>query len=539
MHISPVRRGLLARWLVNPERREIFLLVMILAVAAFLRLYRIPETMTFLGDEGRDAIMVRRMLISGRPVLTGPATSTGDMVLGPLYYYLIAPALLAANYSPVGPAVLVALIGVATVFLVWAAAREWFGAGGPVPAWGPLAAAALYATAPVAIITSRSSWNPNIMPFVALLSVYAAWRAWRREDDKWLIVLAASFAFVLQSHYLGLILAPTTGLAAVLALANVIKTIRPGLGNWQLVRIGRFLCYSAASLLVFLLLFSPLLLYEARQGWNNLKAIQAFITGSQVAGEAAVDLSTALIQGRAAFAELHTLLFPGASGALGIGVALAVLGASLAFMGRLLRQGLRKDENAAYLILLAWIFGGTALLGVYQGALYPHYFAALFPASFLLIGGMLQALQEVAPGRQSLLSGAAVLAITGLLVANLANTPLKSQPNRQLQRAENVARAIAVEAGGKPLNLTVIGKINYEDAYQYFLELWEQQPLDIDRRRLSETIAGQLFVVCELPREACDPALASKLKELKFRRGKVAGQWDLAGVRLYRIVQEK
>ena len=34
-------------------------LLIILLIGAFLRLYRIGEYMTFLGDEGRDAIIVR------------------------------------------------------------------------------------------------------------------------------------------------------------------------------------------------------------------------------------------------------------------------------------------------------------------------------------------------------------------------------------------------------------------------------------------------------------------------------------------------
>ncbi|KKU22481.1 MAG: hypothetical protein UX34_C0028G0006 [Candidatus Woesebacteria bacterium GW2011_GWF1_46_13] len=105
----------------NPK--EAIILGVILLVATFLRLYRISEYMTFLGDEGRDVIIVRRLLVDFDPILIGPGTSIGNMYLGPLYYYLMAPALALAGLSPVGPAVQIALLGVATVFFVWYLAR--------------------------------------------------------------------------------------------------------------------------------------------------------------------------------------------------------------------------------------------------------------------------------------------------------------------------------------------------------------------------------------------------------------------------------
>src|SRR3989304_7547392 len=113
-------------WIKN-NKKEAMLLGLILLVGAFFRLYRISEYMTFLGDEGRDAIVVRRLLVNFDPILVGPGTSIGNMYSGPLYYYMIAPALLLANFSPIGPSIEVALIGIATIFLVWYLGRVWLG----------------------------------------------------------------------------------------------------------------------------------------------------------------------------------------------------------------------------------------------------------------------------------------------------------------------------------------------------------------------------------------------------------------------------
>src|SRR3990167_4442793 len=109
---------------------EVIILFFILAAGAFLRLYRIDEYMIFLADQGRDAMVVRRLLVNADPILVGPGTSVGNMYLGPIYYYLMAPALWLANYSPVGPSVMVALFGVATIFFLWYFARRLFGVWG-------------------------------------------------------------------------------------------------------------------------------------------------------------------------------------------------------------------------------------------------------------------------------------------------------------------------------------------------------------------------------------------------------------------------
>ena len=201
------------------NKKEFLILLLILLVGAFMRLYRISDYMTFLSDEGRDVLIVRRFITELHPPLIGPGTSVGNMYLGPLYYYMMAPALLLANFSPVGPAVQIALLGVVTVFFVWFITREWF----PVKTTGgiqvslnvgALVAAGLYAISPTVITFSRSSWNPNIMPFFSLLSIYSIWKVYEsrgasRGVGGWLITLGISYAFVLQSHYLGLFLAPT------------------------------------------------------------------------------------------------------------------------------------------------------------------------------------------------------------------------------------------------------------------------------------------------------------------------------------------
>src|SRR3989338_7539538 len=102
------------------------LVFFIISFAAFLRLYRIEDYMTFLGDEGRDVLVVYNIL-HGKFTLLGPTASVGGFFLGPIYYYFMTPFLWLFNYNPVGPAVMVALFGIATVFLIYKIGEEFFG----------------------------------------------------------------------------------------------------------------------------------------------------------------------------------------------------------------------------------------------------------------------------------------------------------------------------------------------------------------------------------------------------------------------------
>lgn len=83
-------------------------LILLTLVGAGLRLYRLEASLQFLGDQGRDALVMYRLIKGDWPFI-GPITSVGNFYLGPLYYYLMAPFLWLSGYNPVGPAIATAL----------------------------------------------------------------------------------------------------------------------------------------------------------------------------------------------------------------------------------------------------------------------------------------------------------------------------------------------------------------------------------------------------------------------------------------------
>lgn len=492
---------------------EFIILFLTLLLGAILRLYKIDGFMTFLGDEGRDMIIVRRLLVDGNFFLIGPGTSVGNMYLGPLYYYLIAPALLLANYSPVGPSVFVALVGVATIYLLWYVCRKWFGST------AALIAAVLYAVSPVVIINSRSSWNPNVMPFFALLTVYALWSIWQEKKYGWFYVLGISFAFVLQSHYLGILLLPVI-------LTIWLKALK------SLKDKKQFLTKSLYSLLIFAALMSPLLIFDIRHNWMNVRALTALLSGNG-SGSSFLEPLIALANiPKTVFLIFSNLIGPTNNLITQILFTLTLLVGLLATFKRKNKTSFEKP----IIILLLWLTFGIIGVALFNHEIYSHYFGFLFPAPFILFAALSGYLINNLKTAGKILIG--ILTI-GILIISVVNSPVKSQPGYQMQRAKLVAQKIKEEAKGERFNLAVIAERNYEDGYKYFLEVWGEPVIHLDPQRFKESVTAQLFVVCELPKTKCDPTHSPKAEVANFGWSKIEDEWDVGGVVLYKLIHTK
>lgn len=491
----------------NFKIKQALPLLLILLLAAIFRLWRIDEYLPFLGDEGRDVRVVYRFVTQFDLMFIGPRTSIGDMYLGPLYYYFISPGLFLFNYSPTGPAVMVALTGIATVTFIYAVAKEWFGKTAAI------VSAFLYAISPTVINLSKHSWNPNIMPFFALLCVYGMWRVWKTRQMWWLPIVGVSFAFVLQSHYLGLLLVPTLG---ILWLATL----------WELHKNRnkkQFLLLSVAAFVIFALLMSPLFLFDYKHGWHNVQSMKLFFTHRQ---------ETVSARPWAAIPEAATLwankvvgeiMFTGHKAAsIAISLILAIL------TGILLWTDRKKltTSKASFLLLVVWIGVGLVGIASIKQNIFAHYFGFMFPAPFLLVGVISQKWWDSKKWAAMLLVGIAT-------VFCISNNPLRYPPQRQMQRVQEIDRKIIEESEGRPFNFGLVAERNYDEGYLYFFEIWKAQVRQADPQHLSETVTDQMFVVCEnLP---CNPTTSAKAEIAHFGPSKIEKEWEIGGVKLYKL----
>ena len=500
----------------NPT--EFLILFFIIVLGAFLRLYKISEYMTFLGDEGRDVIIVRRLLVEHDPIFVGPGTSVGNMHLGPLYYYMIAPALLLANFSPIGPAVEIALLGVVTIFFIWFVTRKWFGV------FAASLASFFYAISPVVIYHSRSSWNPNIMPFFALLLIYSLWKVWQEAKWNWLMVTAISFSFVVQSHYLGLILLPTMLIFIVLSL------IRDYKDKALLKVVVRNIIVAMG---IFLALMSSLIIFDAKYGWRNALAMKNFFTQNRA--DISFNLLGSILRLWSLSVEFITRVMAGRDGQYGQWLLMIIVALLLFFILRW--KDINKTSQKAIILVGVWLAIGILGLSLYKQRVFDHYYGFIFPAPFIFLGGLLETVIKRKNKAIVFLVTAGFLLLTFI---NIKANAFWDEPNRQLLRTSQVAEKIREEAGGQKFNLAVIAERNYEGAYQYFLELKSAPISFIDPQRYEETVAEQLFVVCEYENhEKCQPTSNPKAEVANFGWSKVEQSWDVGGLVIFKLVHNR
>lgn len=487
---------------IKKNRLEFIFLLVVLLLALFLRLYKIDGFMTFLGDEGRDVRIVRDLITEGNLVFIGPQTSVGNMYLGPLYYYMMAPALFLSGLNPVGPAIMVALLSVLTVWLTWFVGRKWFGKE------AAFIAALLYAVSPTAIIYGRTSWNPNPMPLFSLLSVWGIYEVFQNKKYYWLPVVGISTAFSLQMHYLGLLLLPTIGIFWLLSLKNIKK---------DKLAINKFFKNTVISVLIFLFLMLPLVLFDLKHQGMNLKAL-----GSLVSTKSGVfNLGAVLTK------PFYLFSFSSWSLLSGIEKPALLVTIFTSFISAIFLLINRKKTQIK--IIFTWIFVTVLGLSLYNQPIYIHYLGLIYPAIFLLFGALIASLSKVSSPFKWVF-----YFLLAIFVANtLRSSPAFDSPNYQLRRTEEAADLVIKESLGEPFNFGLIAKSNYDESYRYFLEN-KNAALEKDQNKITK----QLFVICE-DGDKCKPQGHSQYQIAVFGIAHIDQEWQIDNIKIYRLIPTK
>lgn len=483
---------------IKKNRLELLIIVAILLIAGFLRLYKIDQYMNFLGDEGRDALMIQRILVNHDFPLLGPTTSVGNIYLGPLYYYMMTIPMAISWLNPVVAAVMVAILGIFSVGLVYYFAKEWFG---KFPA---ILASFLYAVSPINIINSRSSWNPSPVPFFTLVSILGLYLSRKRQNFRWFILTGVSLAFAVQMHYLAFILLPIFLVFWIYQL-----TIKP--------KIKYFWQGTVGAIIAFLFLMLPLVIFDFKYKFLNYHAITALF--STQGGTVNFNIFTGILRMVSVYQDLLvTRYMSGFNIIAGFAISILILiPLILAFKHRI------KKLSWTYFVLTVWLFLGFIGLSVYKQAIYDHYLGFLAPVPFLLIGAFVNLFKN----KWQMIVFGILIFILGFL--NLIKSPILLPPNQQLQKTQTVAKYIIQESQGKPFNFALIAENNYDGAYQFYLDIFQHKP-----KVVPDEITDQLFVVCEDP--VCQPTTNSKYAIAAFGMSKIDWEKDLEGVKVYRLI---
>ncbi|MBI2596841.1 glycosyltransferase [Candidatus Daviesbacteria bacterium] len=491
-------------WKLKNQKLLFMAFLLILSLATFLRFFKLSEYMTFLGDEGRDALVVKDMLTNYHFPLIGPPTSVGNIYLGPLYYYMMAFSMMIFWLNPIAAAMMNALVGVAVVVLIYCLGKIWFNKA------AGLIASFFYAISPITIIYSKSSWNPNPAPFFALISMLGLYKVNKTGNFLWLILTGIMVAAALQMHYLALILIP---ICAVIWLYEILFRIQ------RKEQIRHFFMGTSLGILFFLLVMSPLFWFDLRHNLLNYRGIiELMSSDSAIKG----NLFNNLLKIPNLYSyNLIGRYIAGENLILTWILSLVIL---IPFAASIYQRVRSNKIIWPYFVLGVWLFVGLLGLSFYQQGIYDHYLGFMNPVPFLLLGSLATVKYKKKITKVLLLSLVLLLAYV-----NLQKNPLNNKPNNQLKRTQDVARFVINKTEGKDFNFALIAESNYDAAYQFYLDQYDHKP-----KQVPFDITDQLFVVCE--DSVCDPTHNAKYEVAAFGWSKIDWMEEYSGVKLYKLI---
>jgi 4-amino-4-deoxy-L-arabinose transferase-like glycosyltransferase len=481
-------------------------LILIIATASFFRLYRIGDYAEYLGDQGRDLIIIRNFLVNRDLFFIGPQTSIGNMYLGPYFYYLISPSLLLSNFHPLGPIVFTALLGVLTVYLVYRVALVWFNRH------TALLSSLLYAVSPVVIRYTTFSWNPNILPLFSLLFIYLLSRYTVTRLPKYLYFANLSFILCLNSHYLALLLLPPAFLMLFFFWQKN-PSFRRQLLNQILV-----------NLLIFILSLAPQILFDIKHHGQNISAIFRFF--SQRETTVSLKPYKAIPYFVPMFNFYVTRLLAATNTLIGIFVSLFIALSLLAYF--LIPKTKNSHQTTSPLIILiTWIFWGILGLSLYKQHVYDHYLGFINPAVFILFSYLLIWLYS----RFKLSRPLVWIAIIFLIAKAILTSHFFQSPNRQISTSQQIVDSIIADSGSNPFNLALLAKQNYDSSYRYLFSLKNAPVKDAH-----DQITQQLYVICEPWQIDCQPINNPQWEVASFGWAKIDKQWEINGITVFRLI---
>lgn len=412
---------------------KIFLVIILMVASTWLHLFNIQNTFIFQNDEARDVLISLKMIQSQRPVLLGPETSVGNMYLGPFYYYLMAPALYLSGLDPVGPAIMVAIFGIITTLLIFVYTKRKYGF------WAAILAASFYTLSPIMLHHSRSSWNPNVIPFFIILLLLID--DYKKPISQ--ILFGILVGIIFQLHYVALIL---PGLIFLYHSYHYLHDRE----------YKNFFKLCSFALLGFLIASAPYWAFELRHNFVNVRAFFNYIFGNPSG-----DVNYPSFLSRF-FANIKLLI----NGAIYSQSQTSQIPSTITSLTLIALVGIAMLARNLHLNI---IIVSLLVLSVLKDRMNIHYLAFLFPSISIFIGSLFN--------YKYLKYLLVILAIYlfGLYQDTYKYGYFTVYQNSSIIKSQEVAKYIVGQADGRPYNV-VGSEGSFINTISYFLAISSNPP---------------------------------------------------------------
>ncbi len=428
-----------------------YFLILLLITAAFVRLYRIADFTQFRGDQGVAGVVIYEALQHKELPLTGPTVSTGELP-GPAYYYLIALPLILSNFNPLVPAIMFALLGVVTVWLLYYVGKNIFGRE------VGFAIAALYALSPAIMEQNITMWNPTAIPFFVTLVLFSLYKIHEERKPQFLLLASFSVGILVQLHY-----------------TNAIWTL------WLMIfwlwefwtkRLQRrqFIACGIKAIFAFLLPLLPFVYYEALHGFVDVKKVLTivFIPREGIAQ------TRMLARGLNVIERLFFPVFP-----------LLQKPASYVPFFIVFLPFLRRNFWAMF--FSACTLFAVILLSWYKGPFFDHYLWFMQPLPFFLVGFAVSQIPK------KFMPVAAAMCILVIEIFYIPRLNLGKIRIGDLDRIRGATDVMLARTPNDPFSFGLISSYSYSDHhYRFFFTLARRNPLPV-----TDPSYPTLYLLCE------------------------------------------
>lgn len=474
------------------------LVILLILTGIFLRLYKLEEFVTFLGDQGRDAIIIKRIITFEHFPAIGPTSSIGQVFLGPFYYYLMAPFLAITQLNPIGLAYGSALLAIFGLIFAYLAIRKEVNK--TVAGFFLL----LLVFSAVQVEAARFSWNPNLLPVFSFFTLYFLYKFFDTKNVIYSLLFGVFLSFSIQLHHLAFFLFIPI---VIFCLINSAKKIE----------FKKIVQGFTTAFIAFVFFSFPLIIFDLKHDFLNSKNFIKVFTEQNVVAYS-TPFNRLLTTNNAFFSYVFNLNFN-----IYFTFAIFLLLIFYFYKNKLFKNKLFLQLNFLNFFLYILSF---SLLNSNRLA---HYYTQIYLSFFLIIACLLSDLIKV-----RLLKFIVFIFLLIYIFLNVPKYPFyNKEGNFQIWRAKTIAQSIIKNNPQSPYQLVPVPFTEMDGHIRYFLEIMGKRPLSEE----SSDQPKELYILCY--EKKCDALNHPQWQIAAFKNKKVEKIWKVDRVKIYKLIHGK
>ena len=264
--------------------------VVVLFCFVFLRFLKVPELFYFGIDEEYQSLLALSIIKDFHVIWIGLSAANTGFYIGPGLVYLHSFLLWLSKNDPIILAYTASLIGVITAIVLYFVVKNLFNQK------TALLSSILYALSSFVIVYDRRFWNSTLVPLTTILFYYALVKF--KKNSRWIIFIAFLLGLSFHIHASLFIFIPIVLIAIFrnivkhppslrsghlpnqgFGVQNPVPSRLAGTGTWVMKKIKVGKLYLLISAAVFLIVYSPLIVFDLVHNFDNLKTPLRMLKG--------------------------------------------------------------------------------------------------------------------------------------------------------------------------------------------------------------------------------------------------------------------